>query len=690
MGGIMNNNYLDLVYILEIMVLFFLVIQSWKVEYVNRRLKLNFIGILISIIVWCFSVFMVTISDSMASIWFWHEFKFLGIAVLPSFFLLFALSYAKRERYIRPIVKFILFFISGIFIVLAWTNHITGLFRKHYDIVFSHGLTEITTINGPAFWALTAYTYLILMGVIMLFWIRYRELPKTYKSQPLVMLTILIIQMAINFGFVFNMLGNSHDPSSLIFGVTAVAFYLGLFHSTRPDLLPVARSLVFEKMNAILLVKDINGYIVDYNEMARQVIKTHNLNVDGLLYDHIIDQLIIRWSFEVVEEDKQTIYKLMDGSHNRYYAQKETPILYRGENNGSIITFEDISDERNYLEHIERIAKTDALTNLYNRTYFDKVVGDWPLDETLKVVVFFGGLNSFKLINESFGPLVGNEVLQNVARKLIELTPKDSFIARTGGDEFSIIIEGMSDQEADALRERIESEVNQIVVRHANVSITMAYDLYDGHQDSLAAVTSNAINKMYRKKLNESQSSRSAMINSLKIALEQSNYETKAHADRTERLALAIGKRVGLNDSQLCDLSMLSSLHDLGKIAIPDYIINKPGKLTSEEFEIIMTHPQKGYVMAIASPELVNIADGILHHHERWDGQGYPDGLKGEEISIEARIICIVDAYDVMSNVRPYKAAMTMEEAIVELKRCRGTHFDPHLVDILIDVLVNE
>lgn len=690
MGGVMDKNYLELVYILEIMVLFILVIQSWKSEYVNRRLKLNFIGILTSIIVWCFSVFMVTVSDSTASIWFWHEFKFLGIAMLPSFFLLFALSYSKQERYITPSVKFTLFCISGLFVLLAWTNHITALFRSSYDIVFSQGLPAITTVNGPAFWGLTAYTYLILTAVIILFWLRYTELPKTYKSQPLIMLTILLVQMVMNLSFVFNMLGNIHDPSPLTFGVTAMAFYLGLFHSTRPDLLPVARGLVFEKMNAILLVKDINGYIVDYNEMARHIIEKHNLNVSGLLYDHILAQLMTKWSFQVVEEEKQRVYKLTSGKHNRYFAQKETPILYRGDNNGSIITVEDISDERNYLERIERIAKIDGLTNLYNRTYFDKVVGEWPLDPQTRVVVFFGGLNSFKLINESFGPLVGNEVLQKVAQKLVELSPQESFVARTGGDEFAIIIEDMSDQEADALRATLELEVNKIVVRHANVSITMAYDLYEGQEASLSLVTLNAINKMYRKKLNESQSSRSAMINSLKIALEQSNYETKAHADRTERLALEIGKRVGLNDSQLCDLSMLSSLHDLGKIAIPDHIINKPGKLTAEEFDIIMTHPQKGYVMAIASPELVHIADGILHHHERWDGKGYPDGLKGEETSIEARIICIVDAYDVMTNVRPYKAAMTMEDAIVELKRCRGTHFDPHLVDVLIDVLVNE
>jgi HD-GYP domain-containing protein (c-di-GMP phosphodiesterase class II) len=130
----------------------------------------------------------------------------------------------------------------------------------------------------------------------------------------------------------------------------------------------------------------------------------------------------------------------------------------------------------------------------------------------------------------------------------------------------------------------------------------------------------------------------------------------------------------------------MATLHDIGKIMIPDHIFVKP-ELTAEDWEIVKKHPEAGYRITQASPDLALISEGILAHHEWWDGSGYPRGIKGEDIPLIARIIALVDAYDVMVYGRPYQTVMTKEEALVELRRSAGVQFDPHLVDVFVEML---
>jgi HD-GYP domain-containing protein (c-di-GMP phosphodiesterase class II) len=154
-------------------------------------------------------------------------------------------------------------------------------------------------------------------------------------------------------------------------------------------------------------------------------------------------------------------------------------------------------------------------------------------------------------------------------------------------------------------------------------------------------------------------------------------------------LALQIGRDFGLSDSELDDLALLATLHDIGKIAIPEGIIIKPGNLSPEEWELIWKHPEIGYRIAGSSPELAPIAEAILAHHEWWDGSGYPRGLKGEEIPLISRIISIVDAHDVMTQGRPYKEAVGQEESLQELQSKAGTQFDPILTAMFIKMVTS-
>jgi HD-GYP domain-containing protein (c-di-GMP phosphodiesterase class II) len=192
---------------------------------------------------------------------------------------------------------------------------------------------------------------------------------------------------------------------------------------------------------------------------------------------------------------------------------------------------------------------------------------------------------------------------------------------------------------------------------------------------------------MYRNKLLQSKSVRNEILISLETALHERTQETEAHAQRMNDLAVEFGHYLQLLSSELDRLMILARLHDIGKVGIPDAILSKAGPLSQEEWEIIKKHPEIGYRIAQTSLQLSSVAEDILHHHERWDGTGYPKGLKGEEIPRLAQIIAIVDSYDVMTHERSYKKAMSREEALEEVRRCAGTQFNPRLAARFVDYM---
>jgi putative nucleotidyltransferase with HDIG domain len=169
-------------------------------------------------------------------------------------------------------------------------------------------------------------------------------------------------------------------------------------------------------------------------------------------------------------------------------------------------------------------------------------------------------------------------------------------------------------------------------------------------------------------------------------ALEAKDSYTSGHSERVAHMAYNIGKKYGMNKKKLQQLHLAGHLHDIGKIGIPDNILNKPGKLQPSEYEIIKTHSKVGYDILNKSKKLKEIATIVLYHHERWDGKGYPNGLKGEEIPLSSRIIALSDSIDAMITKRTYKKSLSWEECIDEVIANKGIQFDPHLVDILLEL----
>lgn len=355
-----------------------------------------------------------------------------------------------------------------------------------------------------------------------------------------------------------------------------------------------------------------------------------------------------------------------------------------------IISGEDITELKEVEAETRYLSYHDQVTGLYNRSYFEEQMKKMDRPECLPISIICGDVNGLKLINDAFGREAGDKLLVNVAQVLQRHCREEDIIARWGGDEFACLLPATDAAAAERICEKIRIECAKIVPEPVSPSLALGTATKVHPECDLADVLKQAEERMLRNKLVESTSARSAIIVSLTRMLREKSNETEEHADRMKDLAVELGMRLGLPASELDALAVMAALHDIGKIAIPEYILNKPGRLTEEEWERIKCHPEIGYRIAQSSPDLAPIAEAIWAHHERWDGKGYPRGLKGEEIPLLSRIISIVDAYDVMVHGRPYKDPMQKEDALAELVRCAGTQFDPHLVEVFVEMMAEK
>lgn len=351
----------------------------------------------------------------------------------------------------------------------------------------------------------------------------------------------------------------------------------------------------------------------------------------------------------------------------------------------SIVT--DITERKLNEEKVKYLSFHDKLTGLYNRAYFEDELNRIDKERRLPISLIMGDVNGLKLVNDTMGHLEGDGLLIAVTEILRKSCREEDIIARWGGDEFIILLPGCSQHTASIVLESIQNNCrfsNSFPIE-TSISLGLATKHY-ANQD-IQDIIKEAEDKMYRHKLLEDKSTRSSFITSLQKALWTRDNETEEHCQRMQLIALKIGRTVGLSESELDNLKLLATLHDIGKIAIPNSILGKQEKLTSEEWETVKKHAEIGYRIALSSPDMAPIAEAILHHHERWDGNGYPLGLKGEDIPFIARIIAVADTCDVMFNGRPYQKAVDLKEVKAEIVRCSGSQFDPDLVEIAIAVL---
>jgi len=345
----------------------------------------------------------------------------------------------------------------------------------------------------------------------------------------------------------------------------------------------------------------------------------------------------------------------------------------------------DITESRKMEEELRYLNFHDKLTGVYNRNFLEKEIERLDTATQLPVSVIMVDVNGLKLVNDTYGHERGDELLRSAAQVLkTSCREQDIIVARFGGDEFVMLLPETSREEVQEVCQKIRRKTKGVFVEEVPLSLALGFATKESKEESLTEVLRRAEDEMYRQKLAETRSSRSAIINALLKTLETKSYETQLHTQRMQKVGLAIAEKIQLPDTEVNRLKLAIMLHDIGKISLPEEILKKPGPLLPEEWKLIKKHPEYGYRIVRATPEFAHVAEEIWSHHEWWDGSGYPRGLKKEEIPLLARIVALADAYEVMRYGRPYKKAMSQEEIIAELKRSAGTQFDPELVEILL------
>ena len=397
-------------------------------------------------------------------------------------------------------------------------------------------------------------------------------------------------------------------------------------------------------------------------------------------------------------------------SNNSIFSYQDIELISNITNQAGII----IENAQLYT-HAKIKANTDELTGLYNHRHFHE-----RLDQEIIRNTRFGGTFSlimmdvdlFKSYNDIYGHLAGDRVLRKVGEYIVNSIRGVDLAFRYGGEEFAVILPGAQTEDALKVAERIRKTIESKSSLKA-MPITVSLGISNWPNDGIIKeeIVNRADEALYlAKQLGRNRTCLSSdsekqhddqlistelsshpkalsIIYALAATVDAKDSYTYGHSRKVSEYAIAIAEIMGLPNKTIDSIRSAGLLHDIGKIGIPDHVLNKNTSLNIYENQLIRKHPKIGSEILIHVIDLVNCIPAILHHHERYDGTGYPSGLAGDKIPIEARILSVADAYDAMISPRPYRRQLSSEEAIEELKACSGTQFDPIIVDVFIEII---
>jgi diguanylate cyclase (GGDEF)-like protein/PAS domain S-box-containing protein len=458
---------------------------------------------------------------------------------------------------------------------------------------------------------------------------------------------------------------------------------------------------IFENSSAVIIILDSKGKIINANKKFAKVLGYSKKETKKMYIWEIIEEN----EFAKIESEKSNF-----SNYIRYNINKSVEIKAICKN-GNIKFFScsiDLLKDKNVLINVEIVAiditerkkdeekinyliNHDILTDLYNRAFYEKELKKIKQINNYPYSIIVGDVNGLKEVNDMLGHKEGDLLLKKIALIMKESCRNTDIIARIGGDEFAIICPNTTTEKAQLICDRIsklcilESE-NQLI----KPSIALGFATEYFKKNETRDIFKEADSKMYKNKSTFAKSSRSSFLVAQQAMLEGKSFETRQHITDIKNYVLKLGNYLNFTKDKLDLLSLTALMHDIGKVSVPSKILLKNGKLSDEEYEIIKQHSLMGYNILKTLTTTKEIGKYVLYHHECWDGTGYPNNLKGEEIPLISRIVSIVDAYVVMIDGRPYKKKKSKIEAINELKICSGTQFDPELTNIFIEIIESE
>lgn len=430
---------------------------------------------------------------------------------------------------------------------------------------------------------------------------------------------------------------------------------------------------------------------------SEELVLNKKISFNKLIESSYQATLYEQWQQAILKhEDFKAEYEIICADQSKKWVLELGQAVYDAK--GNVLALEgiiiDITDIKLRDAQIQYLDMHDVLTGTYNRKYLEIETVRVNQAMYCPMLVMIADINGVRLINDAYGYREGDQLIIQAASILKQVCGDEASIFRTGGDEFTVLIPQFESKYLQNLFQRIKHSIevynDKLASPALNLSLSLGAAIREYASVGFEEIMKEAIESLHKNKLLDRKSHFSSVISSMQATMFAKSEETEEHTERLADYVRRMGQWLNLGQSQMDNLMLLSLLHDIGKIGIPEHILHKPGKLTDEEWIIMRKHTEIGYRIALASPELHTIAPYILTHHERWDGNGYPNGVKGDDIPLLARILSIVDAFDAMTQDRVYRRGMDTEDAIKELRRCAGSQFDPTLVDLFIQHVLNQ
>ena len=446
-----------------------------------------------------------------------------------------------------------------------------------------------------------------------------------------------------------------------------------------------------DKLGYITFVNPIAEQMTGYDAKSALGEKIHNIMT---LYDETSHEPVQN-PMDTVLTQQNTIqlsnHTLLFTKDGREIAVEDTtsPIFDASKKIvGVVIVLRDRSFKKEKQRQIEYLSYYDQLSGLYNRRYYEKELEKLKTESALPLAVLFVDINGLKIINDAFGHEKGDALIQHISKVLSQNKRAQDVISRVGGDEFIVLMPNTEQLYIKHYIKEISRDIANVDTMGIEATISYGWDIQHALNQNIFDVLKSAEDMMYQNKVYYTSSKRNDVIKSILATLAIKSSREGEHSKRVRELCYRFGKALAFSDSACKLLEVSGELHDIGKIAIDEALLNKNGALTQTEWQLIRKHPETGYKLLNASREFSVIAEHIYAHHEHWDGSGYPRGLKGMDIPLNARIISIVDAYDAMCQEHPFRNKMSQRAVIEELKKKSKKQFDPELIRIFIDYVL--
>ena len=449
---------------------------------------------------------------------------------------------------------------------------------------------------------------------------------------------------------------------------------------------------LFENSGVGIAYYTPEGIVISYNKKALE-------NMGGKLEDYVgksmdaifpkeLATLFMRRIKDAIVSNTPQEYEdcLTFHAVTKWFSSTFTKIANaEGEITGVQIISFDITRRKVAEQELVHLSYHDQLSGLYNRRFFEEELKRLDTERNLPLTLIMADVNGLKMINDSFGHMAGDELLKKVSSILKNGCRADDIVARLGGDEFIVILPKTDGLGAAQLIERLEKVITNQPFDQLSVSLSFGYATKSEKSMNIQQVFIKSENNMYQHKVTQRASMHSKTIDMVLNALYEKSSRESLHSTRVSTLSEAIATVMHLNIDEIMRVKTAGLLHDIGKIGISESILNKPHCLNKEEWVEMQKHSEIGWRILISSSEFAELAVFVLQHHEHWDGQGYPEGLKGNDISTEARIITLADSYDAMTGVRLYQKSLTKTEAIKEIQKCAGKQFDPEIAKVFVE-----